>query len=155
MKQLALTVDQPWASLIALGIKDIENRTWSPEPELIGRRIVIHAGRTYDHLGAFMLMNDHGIVCHSHNFPKGAVVGTVVLADVVAASTNKWFRGPFGWHFTDARLLQPIPCPGNRKLWTVPEAAWERILAAERTPLDPTPFLRQESVCKPESQISI
>ena len=42
----ALTLHQPWASLIACGAKRIETRSWPPPRALIGKRIAIHAGRT-------------------------------------------------------------------------------------------------------------
>ena len=38
-----LSVQQPWASLIVAGIKDVENRTWKPK-EMPGR-ILIHASK--------------------------------------------------------------------------------------------------------------
>ena len=38
-----LSVQQPWASLIAAGIKDVENRTWKPQE--IPERILIHASK--------------------------------------------------------------------------------------------------------------
>ena len=41
----ALTLWQPWASLIAKGIKTIETRGWSAPWTLWGQRIAIHAGR--------------------------------------------------------------------------------------------------------------
>ena len=44
----ALTLHQPWASLIADGRKPFETRSWAPPRSLIGRRIAIHAGRTVD-----------------------------------------------------------------------------------------------------------
>lgn len=43
----ALTVWQPWASLIMIGAKPIEFRRWDYRtryPKLVGKRIVIHAG---------------------------------------------------------------------------------------------------------------
>ena len=40
----ALTLHQPWASLIACGAKRIETRSWPPPKSLIGKRIAIHAG---------------------------------------------------------------------------------------------------------------
>lgn len=40
----ALTVLQPWASLIARGLKPYEFRGWLPPRALIGQRIAIHAG---------------------------------------------------------------------------------------------------------------
>ncbi len=39
----AITIRQPWASLIAHGIKDIENRTWKCPEKYIGKRVLIHA----------------------------------------------------------------------------------------------------------------
>ena len=36
-----LSIQQPWASMICAGIKDVENRTWKPA-EVPGR-ILIHA----------------------------------------------------------------------------------------------------------------
>lgn len=51
----ALTVKQPWASLIITGIKDVENRTWPvPRQEPTGPMgpfpfwIAIHAGASFD-----------------------------------------------------------------------------------------------------------
>lgn len=39
----AITIKQPWASLIVHGIKNIENRTWPCPKKYIGQRILIHA----------------------------------------------------------------------------------------------------------------
>ena len=39
----AITIKQPWASLIVHGIKDIENRTWACPWKYIGHRVLIHA----------------------------------------------------------------------------------------------------------------
>lgn len=40
----ALTIWQPWASLIAEGVKPYEFRRWAAPKRLHGRRIAIHAG---------------------------------------------------------------------------------------------------------------
>jgi hypothetical protein len=39
----ALTIYQPWASLIMAGAKPYEFRSWRPPASIIGQRIVIHA----------------------------------------------------------------------------------------------------------------
>lgn len=41
----AISLWQPWASLIAEGIKVQETRSWSPPHWLIGERIAIHAAK--------------------------------------------------------------------------------------------------------------
>lgn len=53
----ALSIKQPWASLIAQGIKDIENRTWKTK---FRGRIFIHAsakpaGQTFELLNSSQL----------------------------------------------------------------------------------------------------
>lgn len=40
----ALSIKQPWASLIAHGIKDIENRTWATKYR---GKVLIHASGTW------------------------------------------------------------------------------------------------------------
>ena len=40
----AITLWQPWASLVALGAKPYEFRAWAAPERLRGRRIAIHAG---------------------------------------------------------------------------------------------------------------
>jgi hypothetical protein len=40
----ALTIWQPWASLILVGAKPYEFRGWPPPAWLVGKRIAIHAG---------------------------------------------------------------------------------------------------------------
>ena len=40
----AITIWQPWASLIAAGAKPFEFRSWPAPRSLIGRRVAIHAG---------------------------------------------------------------------------------------------------------------
>src|SRR5258707_11629152 len=41
----ALTLYQPWASFIAIGVKPFETRSWPPPTWLIGKRIAIHAAK--------------------------------------------------------------------------------------------------------------
>ena len=40
----ALTIWQPWASLIVHGLKPVEWRSWELPAYMVGQRIVIHAG---------------------------------------------------------------------------------------------------------------
>ena len=42
----AISLWQPWASLIAIGAKSIETRSWPAPRALIGDRIAIHAAKT-------------------------------------------------------------------------------------------------------------
>ena len=44
----AISLWQPWASLIACGAKPFETRSWAPPRELIGTTIAIHAAKKID-----------------------------------------------------------------------------------------------------------
>jgi ASCH domain len=48
MLMKAISLWQPWASLIACGAKPFETRHWAPPRELIGQPIAIHAAKKVD-----------------------------------------------------------------------------------------------------------
>ena len=63
----AISLWQPWASLIACGAKPFETRHWAPPRELIGQTIAIHAAKKVDKGAAEMAtdimygqMDNHG-----------------------------------------------------------------------------------------------
>lgn len=60
----AISLWQPWASLIACGAKPYETRSWAPPRELIGQAIAIHAAKKIDkEAGAFadeLMYGQHG-----------------------------------------------------------------------------------------------
>ncbi|MCY4560236.1 MAG: ASCH domain-containing protein [Chloroflexi bacterium] len=41
----AITLHQPWASLIALGLKTVETRSWPAPARLVGQTVAVHAGK--------------------------------------------------------------------------------------------------------------
>lgn len=94
----AITIRQPWASLIAHGIKDIENRTWKCPAKHIGTRVLIHAAvKTSD----FWDFPNYGIV-HNHirevtkygtdysKYNTMAIIGSVEIADCVLNHSSIW-----------------------------------------------------------------
>ena len=86
----AITLWQPYASLIAEGIKTTETRSWAPKKEMLGERIAIHASKrkisTADWERFPIEMQQAIILKWGSTFevdiPYGAVVATAVLADV-------------------------------------------------------------------------
>ena len=68
----AITLHQPWASLIADRRKTIETRSWVPPKRMIGRRIAIHAGLKVD--------NEAAKKWGYRKLPVGAVIATAQLA---------------------------------------------------------------------------
>lgn len=118
----ALTLWQPWATLIVLGPKRIENRTWLPSTFLIGQRIAIHAGKRCD--GHAVLDHEETLVRILGGYkdlPSGAILGTARLVGTTRHSTDPWFTGPVGWILDDVRpLSEPLPCKGAQGFWNIP-----------------------------------
>mgnify|MGYP002781223570 CR=1 FL=1 len=123
----AITLHQPWASIIVGGHKTIENRSWRPDPSHIGSYIALHAGRTFDYFDAYLLHRKFGIFCDDAKCPTGAVIGVALLLDVVEDSDDPWFCGPYGWLLQNVTPIKPVPCPGARGLWNVPEGVLTQI----------------------------
>jgi hypothetical protein len=109
----ALTIRQPWASLIMAGIKDVENRTWTTGYR---GRLAIHAGARVEADG----LAAHGHLLPRGDLPRGAMLGTVSLVDVVENHPSVWaVPGLWHWVLADPNLLsQPIPMSGRLGLWT-------------------------------------
>jgi hypothetical protein len=104
----ALSVRQPWASLIMLGIKPVENREWST---LYRGPLLIHASRRHDHGANVSLAPDQLVY--------GAVFGIVDLIDIVTEHPSPFFTGPYGWVLVNPRRIEPIPMPGRLRLFDV------------------------------------
>lgn len=107
----AISIKQPWASLIAHGIKDIENRTWKCPQKYIGQRVLIHAsgchGKKFDinltdeqMKQAFPLISEKST---SGKWEFGAIIGSVVIADCVQNHPSVWAeKGVWNWVLKDA-----------------------------------------------------
>lgn len=110
----AISIKQPWASLIAHGIKDIENRTWKCPQKYIGQKILIHASkvRTKDYFIPKRLFINSKIcsILESKELPEGAIIGSVVIADCVLNHPSVWAeKGCWNWVLKDAVLFdKPI-----------------------------------------------
>ena len=87
----ALSIKQPWASLIAHGIKNIENRTWKTN---FRGRIYIHAsakqsGTPVELLNANQIKALQNRFCELH-YPKSAIIGEVDIIDCVINHPSIW-----------------------------------------------------------------
>ena len=113
----ALTIWQPWASLIVSGPKRIENRTRKPWARLMNQLIGIHAGRRVD---------DHAVAHFSKRcelalpLPHGALIGFARIAGTIEASDDEWFHGPIGIPLADVVAYpKPLPMKGAQGYWSV------------------------------------
>ncbi len=122
----ALSLWQPWASLMADARKQIETRHWRPPAYLLGQQLAIHATVRVDHA-----------CCDSWGYdwrtiPRGCVVAVVRL-DKFEKFTGAFKReislypegrygdfemGRFGWFCTLLRKFdEPITATGHQGIW--------------------------------------
>jgi hypothetical protein len=133
---IALTLTQPWATLVVLGVKRFETRGWSPAGRALPLRLAVHAAkswRTEDRWFAEELRK-RGVISAGTSLPLGAVVGE---ASVVAIHETRALReglprlerelgdftdGRLAWELADSVVYaEPIAASGALGLWT-----WER-----------------------------
>ena len=125
----AITLWQPWASLLIYGPKQHETRSWRMPPSIAGRDVLIHAGlrevetwREVDGLAELVERLPQPL-------PRGAAVGVALAATSYpavpdrAASREDWLCGWWeqdrhAWRFDAPRAFdEPIPMRGNRGIW--------------------------------------
>lgn len=122
---LALSIRQPWASLIMKAGKDIENRCW---PTKVRGRILIHAakGCTRAEFGDAMLFAEvalgRPIIADLKTIARGGIIGSVEIVDCVTISSSPWFMGDFGFVLRDPRPLPFTPWKGQLGFFDVPES---------------------------------
>ena len=113
----AITIKQPWARLIATGLKDIENRSWKTNYR---GRVLIHAAASpvkeglaaLNNKQLFELMKRENWETEFENLPNGAIVGSVEIVDCVQNHPSKWAQEGF-WHWVLANpVLFPEPITG-------------------------------------------
>lgn len=90
----ALSIKQPWASLIAHGIKDIENRNWRTHYR---GRIYIHASASkvnFDNWYDSPLNNEQLLLLPTEDkelkFEYSAIIGEVDIVDCVINHQSVW-----------------------------------------------------------------
>lgn len=118
----ALTIKQPWASLIASGIKDIENRSWKTNYR---GRIYIHASSpkkfnvqmTDDQTKLAIPVIKTAL---EGDMPFGAIIGEVDIIFCVMNHPSIWAeKDCYNWVLANAVLYdQPIlNIKGKLSLW--------------------------------------
>lgn len=145
-KTYALTIWQPWASLIMLGHKEYEFRPWAAPRSIVGQRIVIHAGarkarddemleiilgesescwprRRGSHL--FELMEEflQRVRRGEERLPVSVGLGTVLLgqpkrATELTPGDDRVREDMWGWPVSEPQLFaEPIAARGAQGFW--------------------------------------
>lgn len=124
----AITIKQPWASLIVEAGKDIENRSRRTH---VRGWVLVHAGLKRDdsttrarvgiELDCYTPDNERAInaVLDRENPYHGGIVGAMHISDCVDESASPWFFGPFGWVIDRVVKLPFLPCQGKQGWFNV------------------------------------
>lgn len=144
----ALTLTQPWATLVAIGAKRIETRSWEARHR---GEVAIHASKSYpgwarayeDREPFRSALRPGG--CYQYPFLACGMI--IAVANLVACEPTERFRlgfakSPndaliltdreyafgdfsakrFGFILTNVRRVTPIAVSGQRFFWTVPDS---------------------------------
>lgn len=131
----AVSLHQPWAILLAAGVKRIETRSW---PTRHRGQLAIHATKQQPWPGYALSMAERLDL----PLERGAVVGVVDVADCVPAdelelsacdyverNLGDYSPGRYAWTcLRPGRLTSPVPCRGRQGIWTVPPEVAERVV---------------------------
>lgn len=139
----ALSIQQPWASLIIIGAKRIETRSWPCPPHLLGETIAIHASQRFPMDAQYLCLTQPFLKAldaagHAEpelTLPRGAVLGTArivacvrteELLDIARArplseqerAFGDYRPGRWGWILGDVKRFEtPVPAKGALGLW--------------------------------------
>ena len=114
----ALSIRQPWASLIVAGIKDIENRSWITQYRGL---VLIHAAQKIDKKGIEFVrkMGLSQIMIDTMYEYTGGIIGEAEILDCVKHSDSQWFEGPFGFVLKNAKERKFLPMKGKLGIFDV------------------------------------
>ena len=142
----AISIKQPWASLIVEGIKDIENRTWECPKKYIGQRVLVHACAGSGNKFKINLTDEQTIAAFGSiaknategAFHFGAIIGSVEIVDCVVNHPSIWAEKTklervwanktesfipcvpiiYNWVLANPiKFSTPIPIKGNHFFW--------------------------------------
>lgn len=113
-----LSIRQPWAWLVCVGAKRVENRSWNTTHRGV---IAIHAGGYAKAVDTLIQQADANNCISRDLFAFGAIIGVAELFDARpfdrTMSDEPWADGPYCLFLRNPRLfLEPIPHKGRVNL---------------------------------------
>jgi hypothetical protein len=139
----AISVWQPYATLLASGAKQFETRTWAPGSLHMGEPVLIHASKRWTEderdlcltdpafFRALSAAKEAGLPWDFDAPPLGCIVAVAtfnsawrseeLLPKISAQERHFGAYGPgyWGWHFPEVKPIQPIPWRGRQGLFSV------------------------------------
>lgn len=149
----AITVWQPWAWLLAAGIKHDETRSWRTNYR---GEILIHSAKkefhevaplmtieAYAALEAELFRRRMNLMDRNRYFHTGAIIGTAILTDckLIDQEYHDFIKelcpeeflygdftvGRYAWRLEEPEIFKnPIPASGKQGLWNFDGSIWIR-----------------------------
>jgi hypothetical protein len=133
-----ISIVQPWATLVMLGEKRYETRSWATKYR---GQLGIHSSKKMDKRICEQepfksVLAKHGYT--ATNLPLGAILGTAIITKCLAVTGDvesiallengqlvegneyafgDYNEGRFAWELTDIEKIEPIPAKGQLGLW--------------------------------------
>lgn len=83
---------------------------------MVPRRIAVHAaaGLKEDEFRyLYWRFEKHGLQCpHPLDLPRGAIIGSVEVTEIITDSDSEWFGGAAGLMLKNPKPCEPIPASG-------------------------------------------
>lgn len=123
----ALTLTQPWATLVAIGMKKVETRSWATPYR---GPVAIHAAKGFPKSAQAFAAEERALGRLPSRVPLGVVIAVVRLVDIrrtenfameISALERRfgdYSSGRWAWVLEDVNLFsEPIPAIGHLGLW--------------------------------------
>jgi len=120
----AITIKNPWSYLIAIGLKNVENRSWRTN---FRGKVLIHVSKpknfkinlTDEQMKIAMIpLTDKAT--SKNGFETGAIIGEVDIVDCIRTSNSIWAEsGQWHWILQNARMYQEpiLNVKGKLSFW--------------------------------------
>ena len=138
----AITIMQPFATLITIGVKHYETRSWTTKYR---GDLLIHAGKGEDYL--FLCDREpFKSILNLYDLPLGSIIGKVTLEDCIKVKRSDmcidnsailengvkiekdeyafgdYTEGRYAWKLANIqKFKEPIPVKGQQRLWNYKE----------------------------------
>jgi hypothetical protein len=123
-----LSIRQPWCTLIASGIKTVENRSWATHYR---GPVYLHASKKSEAGKPDIIeyCKARGVDISTMEFPLGGIIGVANLNDCFGPAEARvrksetwqqllrWYEGEFGFTFVGGRMIDFIPSKGQLGLY--------------------------------------
>lgn len=125
-----ISIRQPWAALILLGLKDVENRSWPLPDAYVDVPILLNSSKAPNFDPQSINLEAHRrrmciLPCDARHVARtGCILGFIVFTGCERNSGTPFSRwcdkdALYWWKIkTVTRLPQPIPAPGHLRFWT-------------------------------------